>query len=175
MDNDCWIRPDPDWFEKCLEIFDMDDSRCSLGLMKEQIAGTFSINTTPDPNYKNVKKHRDQEYFDTVFYAAARLDKFNIWHQTMSNWPHKFIGDKIGRHYNGLGYKATKLHPGFIFDISEYNCENENHQDYNKWFFEKEKTLAYLDKKMLKREQLTDINEIKSIFPEEICKLLTTK
>jgi len=172
LDNDCWIKPDKEWFKICMEIFDKDPNRCSLGLLKEQIAGTFSIKTLPDPNYKNVQKYKGQEYFDTVFYAAARLDKFNIWHQTMVNWPHKYIGDKIGRHYNSLGYKATKLHPGYIFDISEYDVANPKYQEYNEWFFKKEKTLETLRIKEEKAKRMTNINDIKEIFPTEIYKLL---
>jgi hypothetical protein len=57
----------------------------------------------------------------------------------MSNWPHKFIGDKIGRHYNSLGYRTIKITPGFIVDISEYNFDNKEHQEYNIDFYKKER------------------------------------
>lgn len=171
LDNDCWIIPDSNWFDTCMELFELDNTRCSLGLLTEKTAGTYSIRGLKDPNYINVKTHKNQEYFDTVFYAAARLDKFNIWHQTMANWPHKFIGDKIGRHYNSLGYKATKLHPGYVIDISEFDFDNINHTDYNKWFFNKEKSAELHDIK-LNDIPTNSIDMVKSIFPKDVYELI---
>ncbi len=173
LDNDFWIKPDPDWFNTCMEIFDLDPTRCSLGLGKDQIPGLYTLGGDIDPNLKNAKKHKTQEYYDTVYYATARLDKFNIWHQTMSNWPHNFIGDKIGRHYNSLGYKATKLQPGYLFDISAYDFDNTNHEEYNRWFFNKEKSMEEYEIK-IKLANQSDISEIKELLPEEY-KLLNNK
>lgn len=174
LDNDKWVKNDPNWFNTCMEIFKLDPTRCSLGLQKDQIPGAFTLDGKIDPNYANAKKHQNQEYYDTVYYAGARLDKFDIWHQTMSDWPHNFIGDKIGRHYNSLGYKATKLSPGFIFDISGYDFDNTNHEEYNRWFFSKEKSIEEYDMKIKIAQQIADINEIKEHFPEEY-KLLNHK
>ena len=174
LDNDCWIVPDSSWFDNCMEIFAMDPKRCSLGLLREKEAGKFSIRGIQDPNYKNVKIHKSQEYFDTVYYAAARLDKFDVWHKTMSNWSHQFIADKIGRHYNGLGYTATKLHPGYVIDISEFDFDNANHTEYYKWFFNKEKSKELFDRKLndvpKNKEEI-----IRSIFPDEVCDLIYKK
>ena len=100
---------------------------------------TSVFDKVKDENYDNRKTFKKLEYYDTVFFAAFRLDKFSLWHKAMSNWPHKFIGDKIGRHYNSLGYRTLKITPGFIVDISECNFNNESHQEYNQWFFEKER------------------------------------
>lgn len=173
LDNDFWIKPDPDWFKTCIEIFNLDPTRVSLGLGVDQTPGLFTLDGKIDPNLKNSKKHKTQEYYDTVYYAAARLDKFDIWHQTMSNWPHNFIGDKIGRHYNMLGYKATKLNPGFIFDISGYDFNNVNHKEYNQWFFSKEKSMEEHEIKS-KMASNSNIDEIKKYFPKEY-KLLNYK
>ena len=172
LDNDFWIKPDPDWFKICMEIFDLDSTRCSLGLGIDQIPGLFTLDGKIDPNLKNAKKYKNQEYYDTVYYAAARLDKFDIWYQTMANWPHKFIGDKIGRHYNSLGYKATKLNPGYIFDISGYDFDNKNHEEYNRWFFSKEKSIEEYNIKIEMSQKISDIGEIKEIFSGEMYNLL---
>jgi len=141
LDNDCWVLPDVSWFEQCLEIFKLDSKIGSLGLFKERKPGYFAKEQNFDSSFNNKVKHNKIEYFDTVYYAGARLDKFNIWHQTMSNWPHKFIGDKIGRHYNSLGVRTIKLHPGMIVDISTYDFKNKNHIDYNKNFYEMERDI----------------------------------
>jgi glycosyltransferase involved in cell wall biosynthesis len=140
LDNDCWILPDPTWFEQCLEIFNSDPKICSLGIHKERKPGTIVFERQKDPSYDNKKPFNDNlEYYDTVLYAGARIDKFSIFHTVMRYWPHKFIGDKIGRSYNSLGYRTVKITPGFIIDISECNFNNEEHEEYNRWFFDKER------------------------------------
>lgn len=166
LDNDFWMKPDPNWFDVCMEIFALDPTRCSLGLGKDQIPGLYTLEGDIDPNLKHAQKHKDQEYYDTVYYAAARLDKFDIWHKTMSNWPHNFIGDKIGKHYNSLGYKATKLQPGYLYDISGYDFDNLNHEEYNRWFFEKEKSMKEYEIKVRSANQ-SDVSEIKRLLPNE--------
>jgi glycosyltransferase involved in cell wall biosynthesis len=172
LDNDLWIKPDPNWFNLCMEIFELDSTRCSLGLAIDQIPGAFTLDGRIDPNFKNAKTYKTQQYYDTVYYAAARLDRFDIWHQTMANWPHEFIGDKIGRHYNMLGYKAAKLTPGFIYDISGYDFDNKNHEEYNRWFFSKEKNIEEYDLKIKLSKEIANSNEIKETFPKEIYELI---
>jgi len=140
LDNDNWMLPDEEWFEKCLEIFNFDPKICSLGIHKERKPGTIVFERQLDFNYNNKKPFNNElEYYDTVLYAGARIDKFPIFHKVMRDWPHEFIGDKIGRSYNSLGYRTIKITPGFIIDISETNFNNPQHQEYNKWFFEKER------------------------------------
>ena len=140
LDNDGWLIPSqPDWYAKCMDLFKTDNRIGSLGLQCERKPGYFSMEKTFDPNFENRTNFRDLEIYDTIFYAAFRLDKFDLWHQTMSNWPHKFIGDKIGRYYNSLGYRTIKTTPGFIVDISEYNFDNKEHQEYNIDFYKKER------------------------------------
>ena len=140
LDNDGWLIPSqPDWYTKCMDLFKTDNRIGSLGLQCERKPGYFSMEKTFDSNFKNRTNFKDFEIYDTIFYAAFRLDKFDLWHQTMSNWPHKFIGDKIGRHYNSLGYRTIKTTPGFIVDISEYNFDNKEHQEYNIDFYKKER------------------------------------
>lgn len=140
LDNDGWLIPSqPDWYTKCMDLFKTDNRIGSLGLQCERKPGYFSMEKTFDSNFKNRTNFKDFEIYDTIFYAAFRLDKFDLWHQTMSNWPHKFIGDKIGRHYNSLGYRTIKITPGFIVDISEYNFDNKEHQEYNIDFYKKER------------------------------------
>lgn len=140
LDNDGWIFPSqPEWYDKCIKLFNSDSKIGSLGLQCERKPGYFSMEKTFDSNFNNKTGFDDFEVYDTIFYAAFRLDKFSLWHQTMSNWPHKFIGDKIGRHYNSLGYRTIKITPGFIVDISEYNFDNEEHKEYNVDFYKKER------------------------------------
>ena len=140
LDNDGWIFPSQtDWYSQCIELFNSDKNIGSLGLQCERKPGYFSMEKTFDPNFNNKTPFSNFEIYDTVFYAAFRLDKFSLWYQTMSNWPYKFIGDKLGRHYNSLGYRTTKLTPGFIVDISEYNFDNKEHQEYNIDFYKKER------------------------------------
>tara|TARA_R100000951_G_scaffold58234_1_gene48904 strand:- start:3305 stop:4102 length:798 start_codon:yes stop_codon:yes gene_type:complete len=139
LDNDNWFVPDKTWFNQCMELFDSNPQIGSLGLQREKKPGYFSMEKTFDPNFNNKSQFSDFEIYDTIFYAGARLDKFDLWHQTMSNWPHKFIGDKIGRHYNSLGYRTIKTTPGFIVDISEYNFDNGKHREYNIDFYKKER------------------------------------
>ena len=140
LDNDGWLIPSqPDWYAKCMDLFKTDNRIGSLGLQCERKPGYFSMEKTFDSNFENRTNFRDLEIYDTIFYAAFRLDKFDLWHQTMSNWPHKFIGDKLGRYYNSLGYRTIKTTPGFIVDISEYNFDNKEHQEYNIDFYKKER------------------------------------
>lgn len=141
LDNDGWILPkEKNWYEKCLKLFNSDSKIGSLGLQQERELGHFSMGKTFDPNFDSKLPFDTFEIYDTVFFAAFRLDKFSLWHKTMKNWPHKFVGDKIGRYYNSLGYRTVKLTPGFIVDISEYNFDNENHKEYNVDFYKKERT-----------------------------------
>lgn len=139
LDNDGWIKPQENWFNQCLELFGTDDRIGSLGLVDEREKGHFGKGKFLDPNFNNQKSFNNLTYYDTVFYAAFRLDKFDLWHQTMSKWPHKFIGDKIGRYYNSIGFRTLKLTPGFVIDISEYNFDNKKHFEYNKDFHNKER------------------------------------
>jgi len=140
LDNDGWLIPSqPDWYAKCMDLFKTDNRIGSLGLQCERKPGYFSMEKTFDSNFKNRTNFGDFDIYDTIFYAAFRLDKFDLWHQTMSDWPHKFIGDKIGRHYNSLGYRTIKTTPGFIVDISEYNFDNKEHREYNIDFYKKER------------------------------------
>jgi len=139
LDNDNWLIPNKTWFDQCLEVFNSNLSIKSLGIQLEKKPGYFSMEKTFDPNFNNKTKFNNFEIYDTMFYAGARLDNFFLWHQTMSNWPYKFIGDKIGRYYNSLGYRTIKLAPGFIVDISEYNFDNKEHKGYNIDFHKKER------------------------------------
>lgn len=174
LDNDHWIVPNnPKWFQECLEIYNSDKNIGSLGLMGEMMPGYFSMGTNFDPNYKNRKQFNSQEIYDTVFYAGCRLDRFSLWYQTMSNWPHKFIADKIGRHYNSLGHRTIKLTPGYCKDISEYDFRNENFEEYNKWFFNREKPKGALEQKMSLTPSITESKEfVKNTFGEEIYNIL---
>lgn len=140
LDNDCWILPDKTWFDTCINLFNSDNQIGSLGLFKERKPGYFAKEQLFDQNFNNKKQFQNIEYYDTVFYAGARLDKFTIWHETMSDWPHKFIGDKIGRYYNSIGCRTLKLFPGYIIDISSRDFTNPLHEDYNKWFYSNERT-----------------------------------
>lgn len=149
LDNDGWFSPNtPDWFEQCLEVFDLDSTICSLGLQKERKPGTFSMEKYFDQNYNNKQPLNNLEYYDTVFYAAFRLDKFSIWHPTMKYWQHQFIGDTLCRHYNSLNYRTIKLTPGFIVDISEYNFNNPEHEEYNKWFYARERDSVEFNRRL---------------------------
>tara|TARA_R100000734_G_C3319058_1_gene114158 strand:+ start:1299 stop:2090 length:792 start_codon:yes stop_codon:yes gene_type:complete len=139
LDNDYWVLPDETWFSQCLEVFNSDVKIGSLGLQRERKVGYFCRGKTLDPNFKDKIIFNNLEIYDTVFYAGARLDKFQLWYKTMKDWPHKFIGDKIGNHYNSLGYRTVKINPGVIIDISEYNFDNKEHVDYNIDFYKNER------------------------------------
>lgn len=139
LDNDGWFIPDSLWYNKCLELYNSDSNIGSLGLQKERKPGYFSMEKTFDPNFNNKKKFNNLEFYDTIYYAAFRLDKFNLWYKTMKDWPYKFIGDKLGAFYNNLGYRTLKLTPGYIIDISEYNFDNKEHLEYNIDFYNKER------------------------------------
>jgi glycosyltransferase involved in cell wall biosynthesis len=173
LDNDNWLAPDKTWFNQCMELFDSNPQIGSLGLQHEKNPGYFSMEKTFDPNFNNKVKFNNVEVYDTVFYAGARLDRFDLWHQTMSNWPHKFIGDKLGRHYNSLGYRTIKITPGFIVDISEYNFDNKEHREYNIDFYKKERD----DVEFQRRMEMHSTNEnmktyIINTFGEEYLKFL---
>lgn len=140
LDNDHWLsQTNPNWFSQCLSLFESSEKIGSLGLYKERNPGHFAKEQILDPNFSNKQFFKDIEFYDTVYYAGARLDKFSLWYNTMSNWPHKFIGDKIGRHYNSIGYRTLKLNPGLIIDISTHNFQNPEHEEYNKWFYNRER------------------------------------
>ena len=174
LDNDGWILPNQkNWFEQCLELFNSDPKIGSLGLQNERKPGYFSMEKTFDPNFNSKTPFNSFEIYDTVFYAAFRLDKFNLWYQTMRNWPHKFIGDKIGRHYNSLGYRTIKTTPGFIVDASEYNFDNEEHKEYNVDFYKKERDNIEYERRM-KMHSSTDNNKkyITDNFGEESLKYM---
>ena len=96
LDNDGWVLPkEKDWYEQCVELYNSDPRIGSLGLHKERKPGYYVFDKVKDENYDNRRTFKKLEYYDTVFFAAFRLDKFSLWHKAMSNWPHKFIGDKI--------------------------------------------------------------------------------
>jgi|TARA_B110000908_G_scaffold128361_1_gene150742 glycosyltransferase involved in cell wall biosynthesis len=140
LDNDGWVLPkEKDWYEQCVELFNSDPKIGSLGLQKEIKPGYFSMGKTFDLNFNKKIPFNKFECYDTVFFAAFRLDNFKLWYNTMSNWPHKFIGDKIGRHYNQMGFRTIKINPGFIVDASEYNFDNKEHREYNIDFHQKER------------------------------------
>ena len=175
LDNDGWILPkEKDWYEQCLELFNSDPKIGSLGLQNERKPGYFSMEKHFDSNFNNRVNFSDFEVYDTVFFAAFRLDKFFLFHKTMSNWPHKFIGDKIGRHYNSLGYRTIKLSPGFIVDISEYNFDNEEHKEYNIDFYQKERDETEYERRVTMHSS-TDNNKqyIKNNFGDQYIKYIT--
>ncbi len=169
LDNDGWILPKKEnWYEQCLEVFNSDPKIGSLGLQQERELGHFSMGKTFDPNFDNKLPFSTFEIYDTVFFAAFRLDKFSLWHKTMKNWPHKFVGDKIGRHYNSLGYRTVKLTPGFIIDISEYNFNNKAHEEYNVDFYKKERTEEGFQRRLdAHSTSLEEKNYVISNFGEE--------
>lgn len=174
LDNDGWMLPSKtNWYEDCISLFNSDKSIGSLGLQCEKKPGYFSMEKTFDPNFNNKISFSNFEIYDTIFYAAFRLDKFSLWHSTMKNWPHKFIGDKIGSHYNSLGYRTLKTTPGFIVDISEYNFDNKEHREYNIDFYKKERD----DVEFQRRIEMHSTNEnikayIINTFGEEYLKFL---
>jgi len=169
LDNDGWILPkEENWYEQCLEVFNSDSKIGSLGLQQERELGHFSMGKTFDPNFDNKLPFSTFEIYDTVFFAAFRLDKFSLWHKTMKNWPHKFVGDKIGRYYNSLGYRTVKLTPGFIIDVSEYNFNNKAHEEYNVDFYKKERTEEGFQRRLdAHSTSLEEKNYIISNFGEE--------
>lgn len=162
LDNDCWVIPDTNWFEKCVNLFNSDVNIGSLGLELRPLPGYFSMAMTPDPNYANRVNFADMQYYDTVFYAGARIDKFNLWYNTMKNWPHEFIGDKIGNYYNSIGYRTIQYLPGFIVDISQYDFTNPAHDEYNKWFYARERDLQGKDYENWVENWMNNINPIKN-------------
>lgn len=176
LDNDLWAIPNKEWFQEYLELFNSDDKIGSLGIFKSRKPGYFVFEREFDSNYNNRKKFNNLEYFDTVFYAGARLDKFSLWYNVMKNWPHEFIGDKIGRHYNSLGYRTLKILPGNLVDISAYNFNNESHREYNEWFYEKERDGAQGEAYNYKLSQCLENEETKnfinSTFGKEYLKFL---
>lgn len=173
LDNDNWFLPDMTWFKQCLELFQSDPKIGSLGLQRERKLGYFSMGKTFDSNFNNKTTFNGLEIYDTVFYAGARLDRFSLWYKTMNNWPHKFIGDKIGRHYNSLGYRTIKLTPGFIVDISEYNFDNEEHKEYNIDFYKRERTEEGFKRRITSHSTSEkEKNYISSNFGKEFLKYL---
>lgn len=174
LDNDGWVLPsEKDWFEVCMKLFDSDPTIGSLGLQKEREQGYFSMGKNADPNFQNKKSFENQEYYDTVFYAAFRLDKFKLWHQTMKDWPHLFIGDKLGRHYNSLGFRTIKITPGYIVDVSEYNFNNKSHEEYNVNFYKRERDTVEFERRLnLHSTQEKDKEFIINNFGEKYLKYL---
>lgn len=147
LDNDHWLYPNPNFFEECLEVFDLDKDISSLGLLGRRMPGHFSNETAYDKNYDNRKEFKGQEYFYTDLYAGCRLDKFNLWRNTMKDWKNNVIANKVCLAYQAAGKKTVKLNPGHALDISQYNFNNPNHDEYNKWFFAKEKPKGRFEKK----------------------------
>lgn len=174
LDNDHWMVPiNESWFEECLELYKQNPNLGSLGLLGRRKPGWFGNQTMQDHNFKNRKNFKNQEYYSTIFYAGCRLDVFDLWHQTMKKWPHKFIGDKIGRHYHTLGYDTIKLNPGYALDISQYTFDNPQHEEYNKWFFNKERTMeGYLKKIKRTPKHEERIKTIQEKFGEDFLNLL---
>jgi hypothetical protein len=79
LDNDGWILPKENkWYEKCLELFNSDPKIGSLGLQNEKKQGYFSMEKNFDHSYDTRTPFEDFEIYDTVFYAAFRLDKFSF-------------------------------------------------------------------------------------------------
>lgn len=174
LDNDGWIIPsDTSWFDKCIDLFNSDNTIGSLGLQQERRPGYFSMEKTFDINFNNKVQFSDFEIYDTIYYAAFRLDKFSLWHQTMSNWPHKFIGDKIGSYYNSVGYRTVKITPGFIVDISEYNFDNPDHKEYNTEFYQKERDDIEFSRRLTMHSTNEEIKQyISNTFGNEYLELL---
>lgn len=170
LDNDLWIHPEEGWFNMCLELFEGIRDVGSLGLINWNKPGYYSKETHFDNGYNNRVKFNTIEYFPTVYYAAGRLDRFKLWHQTMKKWPHKFIGDKIGLHYNSLGFKTLKIEPGILTDISEFNFDNDNHKEYNINFHKKERTIDEYNKRKIIHK--TNYQVITDRFGEELTNLL---
>jgi glycosyltransferase involved in cell wall biosynthesis len=166
LDNDNWILPNKTWFNQCLEVFTSDPKICSLGLHKERKPGTLVFGKQFDPNYDYKKPFNTFEMYDTVLYAGARLDQFSIWYKALKNWSHKFIGDKLCNHYRSLGYRTLKITPGFIIDISEYNFDNKEHQDYNQWFFERERDGRVGSEYLYNVSRSLDYKDVKSFTKE---------
>jgi glycosyltransferase involved in cell wall biosynthesis len=149
LDNDGWITPKSGWLDQCLRLFEADEGIVSLGLQRERKPGYFSMEKNYDPNFESRVKFEDIEIYNTVFYAAFRMDRFKDWHETMSNWPHKFIGEKLNVHYNMLGKATLKITPGYVVDISEYNFDNSEHLDYNVDFYNKERDEQEYNRRLL--------------------------
>lgn len=165
LDNDGWLVQDKDWYKKCLEIFNSDKKIVSLGLQKERKPGYFSMEKTFDPNYNSKVPFNELEIYDTVFYAAFRLDRFKEWHRLMKNWSYNFIGDKIGREYNLLGLRAVKVTPGFVLDISEFNFDNKEHLEYNIEFYKKERDdIEFVRRTKMHSTTENDLEYIRSLF-----------
>lgn len=148
LDNDHWLLPNDNWFSECLEFFDNDEKVSSLGLLGRRKPGWFSTETAKDNNYEKRKKYKNQEYYNTELYAGCRLDNFNLWQQTFKNWSNKFIANLVNKTYQSKNFKTYKLNPGYCIDISQYNFNNPNHKEYNKWFFNKEKPSGRYEKKI---------------------------
>jgi glycosyltransferase involved in cell wall biosynthesis len=174
LDNDHWMIPhNKNWFKECLKIYNLDKNIGSLGLLGRRKPGWFGDETKQDPSFENRKTFNNQEYYSTIFYAGCRLDKFSLWHQTMKGWNHQFIGDTLGRAYRSLGYNTLKLNPGYALDISQYTFDNPSHEEYNKWFFKKERSMETYRKKLERTPRDEDrIKIIKEKFGQESLSLL---
>jgi glycosyltransferase involved in cell wall biosynthesis len=158
LDNDGWIIPKQGWLDQCLRLFDADNSIVSLGLQRERRPGFFSMEKNYDHNYETRVEFEDVEIYNTVFYAAFRMDRFRDWYEVMSNWSHKFIGEKLNVHYNMLGKATLKINPGYVVDISEYNFNNPEHENYNIDFYNKERDQQEYNRR-LSMHSTTDLDK----------------
>lgn len=163
LDNDHWLIPNINWFQECLEIFNIDEKITSLGLLGRRKPGWCGNETIYDKNYEKRKLYKNQEYYNTDLYAGCRLDKFNLWRQTFSKWSNRFIANNLNLKYHKQSYKTYKLNPGYCIDISQYNFNNPNHKNYNEWFFNiEDRPNEVYDKKM--NRSVTDYETKKLII-----------
>lgn len=173
LDNDGWLVPDDsNWYEDTKKLLE-EHNIASIGLQRERRPGYFSMEKTFDYNYNSKKPFADREIYSTVFFAAFRLDKYDLWWDTMYNWPHRFIGEKLCSHYRSIGYDTVKITPGYVIDASEYNFNNEDHLEYNKEFYEKERDQEEFERRMkMHSTKETDREFIKNVFGKEYLKYL---
>lgn len=173
LDNDGWLVPtNLDWLNTSIKMMNLPNVG-SLGLQREKNPGHFSYDKYRDVNYDNRTTFETIQYYDTVYYAAFRFDRFDLWHDVMSTWQHKYIGDKIGRTYNSLGFRTLKVTPGYIVDISEYNFDNDSHIQYNREFHERERDLQEFELRLEKHATNdANIEFITTTFGEEYLKYL---
>ena len=173
LDNDGWIIPKEGWLDQCLRLFEADQRIVSLGLQRERKPGYFSMEKNYDHNYETRVVFEDIEVYNTVFYAAFRMDRFKDWHETMSNWPHRFIGEKLNVHYNMLGKATLKITPGYVVDISEYNFDNSEHLDYNVDFYNKERDQQEFSRRLSMHSTTSSDREfISELFGESFLEFL---
>lgn len=174
LDNDGWVLPYEGWLDKCFELFSSDNRIVSLGLQKERRPGYYSMEKNYDPNYETrIKFNNDIEIYNTIYYAAFRMDRFAYWHEAMSNWPHKFIGEKLNYHYQSLGKITLKITPGFILDISEFNFDNQEHMDYNVDFYKRERDQEEFNRRTSMHSTTESVKDyLVEVFGEEFLSYL---